>query len=1199
MTTTPRADETSVAQRLRSGLTVLRALEAQGGINEADTRQHLIDPMLAPLGYESEHIRREHADRGNQPDYVLYPRRLTEGGPAQVIVEAKPLGADFDRVVSSDRTETPDRQARRYLRDHSAGGPATMGALTDGLRWRLYVKEQDGRVVRSDEIELGRPGAVGEAAEVAFARLRDVLARRSARSAQGAFGERALRALATAVASDDAEQALRALGAVSAPLESLSPATMTGRDRDQAIEDWLEHAHADGMQVTPIEGEQVPMQPERVRVAAVRFRHSSEGIGRQDAARCARIFAARCAAAVVAVLVWQSARDGQATARLAVATGRRVVMTQPFDPALPPPAARRATERVLALLSRREVAPRSLMEALDVVPLQREFYAAIRTWLRSVRRDRDCFAVRTSKDRQHDILLRHLIRLLFVWILKERGGIPSALFERVFPEEHSISDYHEGVLRFLFHRRLNTQAVDRVPHDNTDVDKVFRGAPFLNGSLFAERQDDKQLRIPDRYYWSDDEHEPGLFDILARYHWTVDEQLPGEREQTLDPELLSNLFEQLIADPLIEQQEVSGSTETLKAPDGAYYTPMDVTAEMVADALAAAVRPQAPVSMPDSELIDLFRDPEGGTGIASLSEQARDRLARRLEALRIFDPAVGSGAFLLAALQALRLALAALRPGAPDPTRRIITQQLHGQDISPMAAQIARLRLFVAMQAAERGAGEPGPLPNLEARIVCADTLQTHAVGTYDPFVRGVWRQVGFAAALPHDEIKRALRRLAAIREKWPGDHSEADKEARRDEDQRARAELQDKLDALLGQAFMDAGAARELHALAEYPLLDLDHDEPARIDPRLLFAQDDERWQGFDVVVGNPPYQSFRESGIDEKTRGALKDRGYRTTAAADLYTLFCEAALALARPDGGVVTLVVPLSVAFGRAHEVLRTVFGERCRSVVIRHYDNIPDTIFNAHPLFKGWKNKQRATILTATRGEEKPFLVTDALLRWRVGDRTAALHRRPRLILDDLGSDALNRQWPRIPNALVAQMVLAIKQQKTKIGDASPKSKNRDWVLSLPKTGWYYVSTLPRGIRRAEGESLLPREDEESLLLAMAALNGHVAYAWWRIFGDGWHVKLTDFAKFTIPNAWLAGAGRERALGFARNLLEVIPVSGSGKLNAGQVWPNVDFFWQADLIAELDRFHIESLGLQVEPLRGALHRMRSPDGWDFA
>ncbi len=1185
-------NDQALADRLREGLRLLGELDARGGFNEADTRQHLIDPVLEWLSYDSSRVRQEHHDRGNRPDYLLYAEPITEGGPARAVVEAKPLGIEFDRVTAAARTETPHRQAQRYLRDHAASGPATIGALTDGLRWRIYRKERSGIAIAA-EIDLGPLAREEEEDYGSLRLLRETLAGPQDRRAAGTPGERALRALAEAVRGENAELVLHALPA-SDPIEAIDPVTLDGRDRDQVIVDWKSHAHAEGAPIDPLDGQQELFGPPRISVAAVRFGYAERGIERADAARCARIFAARSPSDVAVVFVWQDNSDEDIKdieARIVVALGRRVAMTQPFDPDLPPPIAREGAARVLTLLTRGTIAPPALLDALDVLPLQRDFYESIREWMRQTRRNVGAFGAEVADGERHDILLRHLIRALFVWILKEEGNIPGDLFEQGFAEEHGIEDYHGEVLRFLFHERLNTQQRDRNPHPNTAADETFRRVPFLNGSLFEERPGDAALRLHKDTYWSDRENAPGLFDILGHYHWTADEQRPGEREQTLDPELLSNLFEQLLADPLLEEKEVRGGTETLKAPDGAYYTPMDVTAEMAADALTAAVRDRAPASLPDAELLELFRSPDAPT--PDMGEPARNRLARRIEDLRIFDPAVGSGAFLLAVLQALQTAHHKLHgePGIAA-TRRIVTNQLMGQDVNPMATQIARLRLFVALQAAERTERRRLPLPNLEARIVCADTLRTHPLPDYDPFARptgnGDAAQATLAGA--NGGLRDAVRQLAGVRENWPGDHSEEAKRARREQDRQARERIRGLIE---GDALAEGGSG-ELRALADYPLLEPDHDEAALIDPRLLFAQDEDRWLGFDIVIGNPPYQSFGKSGFGKAETDSLRERGYRATNAADLYALFCEAALALARPDGGVVTLIVPLSLAFGRQQRELRAVFDTRCRSIMLRHYDNIPDTIFNAHPLFKGWKNRQRATVFTAVRGEGPAMLRTDALLRWPVAARAEVLRRRGGLPL--LGVDP-GEQWPRIPNEAVEEMVAAIRSQRTRLADLRRRDEPKS-DLSLPPTGWYFVSALPTGVRYQNGQWLLGVPDDETRLLAIAALNGHAAYGWWRTLGDGYHVKVSDYADFTIPDSWIDGDGREEALRFGRRLVEVIPASRSDKLNAGVVWPNVDFYQREELIEELDRFHIESLGLDPDALLPHLRRMRSPDGWDF-
>ena len=290
--------------------------------------------------------------------------------------------------------------------------------------------------------------------------------------------------------------------------------------------------------------------------------------------------------------------------------------------------------------------------------------------------------------------------------------------------------------------------------------------------MFADHSDDDLLDIPASKYWNVDADNPGLFTILSRYHWTTDEHRPGESEQTLDPELLSNLFERLIT-PTRE-----GTQPSLRQPKGTYYTPADVADEMVKDALTAAVRDYAPQSVSESELLDLFG--ESDAELPQMTDAQRETLAERIKQLRIFDPAVGSGEFLFSMLVALRRALYKLEPDKNNTATDIIRGQLAGQDIQPLAVQITRLRLFIAIIAARKNTlANDEPLPNLEARIVCADTLETFA----DPHWRPD-RPGRFDTANP--ELIRALTQLADNRAQWFAAHTERDKQLVLTEDARA-----------------------------------------------------------------------------------------------------------------------------------------------------------------------------------------------------------------------------------------------------------------------------------------------------------------------------------------------------------------------------------------------------------------------------
>ncbi|MFO0616322.1 MAG: DNA methyltransferase [Polyangiaceae bacterium] len=127
---------------------------------------------------------------------------------------------------------------------------------------------------------------------------------------------------------------------------------------------------------------------------------------------------------------------------------------------------------------------------------------------------------------------------------------------------------------------------------------------------------------------------------------------------------------------------------------GTHYTPHDLAARVVARGLAPL-----------------------------LARRGRPPTSEEILALRVLDPSVGAGAFLLAALDHLAEALHAawMREGAKgalDAARREVAARcLFGIDKSPVAAAVARRS--VALASGLRGAAARA----LEGRIVCRDAL--------------------------------------------------------------------------------------------------------------------------------------------------------------------------------------------------------------------------------------------------------------------------------------------------------------------------------------------------------------------------------------------------------------------------------------------------------------------------------------------
>ena len=1168
-------------------------------LNEAATLSLLIRPALNALGYPATHRIPEYGEARNRLDEACFLNAVTATpGHAAIIVEAKQRGSDFDRTPAGQgRYGSPDRQIQRYLRQHIASGPDTIGALTDGVKWRIYRRTANPTAPDVEFVAEYNFQALAQAGQGALPTLEPVIqeqlgelvdrlarANIAYRTVPGALLPPANPAdtLFAAVAENQQpEHILRQLlNEPDAVIQSnlLADVGLQGVRKDAHDRDWAAYAYAAGVAIAT---DKPDLAGSRATIAVVQYRHhggrdnagqanGGRGLSRPDTALCARAFASAGPANTAVVFLHGATPDGGLEARLAVAAGGQVNMTAAFDPTLPSPAARAATARLLELLRdapSEGLTAGKLQEPLEAASLRQQFYREVAQWTGRMQQGQ-------PRPRRQAVL-RHLVRVMFTWILKEESIIPPELFERAFSAAHldDLGRYHSQVLRFLFHQRLNVPDAMRSDHPVAAIQQAMADTPFLNGSLFAAHQDDDELDIPPSAYWNTDAGEPGLFTILSRYHWTLDEHRPGESEQTLDPELLSNLFERLIT-PTEE-----GSEPPLRQPAGTYYTPADVADEMVKDALSAAVRDYAPPALTDSGLLALFGSADAPLPTLAPDEQAR--LADRIKELRIFDPAVGSGEFLFSALLALQRALGKLEPDAANPAAGIIRRQLAGQDIHPLAVQIARLRLFIAITAARRNDPGEEPLPNLEARIVCADTLATVADPQWRPD-----RPDRLDTADP--ELIAALTAVAENRAQWFDAHTEEAKQALLAED----AARRDRLSLLLQRN--GELASPELVNFADAPLFNI-NPAPAQTDARLLFYESP--WHGFDVVISNPPYEGLSKSMTRKQIDSLKKYKGYQTTNVGDLYSLFCEAALSLAKLDGGVVTLIVPLSIASGQRQRTLRNAFNSRSKRINLRHHHSRPDTTFNTSPTVRNAENRVRSTIVTAvTRDTQELVISSTALQSWASSERGNFLSSRQLAEIPHMRNGLDRRiasQWPRIPTKEVSNMVSAIIGQ----GNTIESYKTPEGVVvAFPQVAYQFIGSIPHGAVQPRSEHLLTVADMDTLRLIVAALNGHVGFGWWRVFGDGFHTNAYELTSMTIPDAWVENP--EPAIRMGDQLIESIPECIVETNMRGTTWRSVNFHLKPELIEELDRLHIAALGLPVEPLLTHLRIMRSSSSWNY-
>ena len=298
---------------------------------------------------------------------------------------------------------------------------------------------------------------------------------------------------------------------------------------------------------------------------------------------------------------------------------------------------------------------------------------------------------------RREAALLYVSRLLFLSFLEARGwldGNPAFLSHGFDACVAANGDYQRRVLAPLFFGTLNT-----APERRAARARAFGRLPFLNGGLFSrttlERRRD--IRFPDAAL--------GLVfgDLLGRYRFVGREADEGWTESIVDPEMLGRAFESLMA-----------SDERRRS--GAFFTPQPLVEAVTTAALADALAPCCDAGALSAALSGERMDSATATGIRA-----------RLATLRVLDPACGSGAFLVHALERL----AALANAAGDSRhvsvvrREMLTRSIFGVDVNPTAVWLCELRLWLAVvidDPAEDPLRVPA-LPNLDRHVRVGDAL--------------------------------------------------------------------------------------------------------------------------------------------------------------------------------------------------------------------------------------------------------------------------------------------------------------------------------------------------------------------------------------------------------------------------------------------------------------------------------------------
>jgi len=631
---------------------------------------------------------------------------------------------------------------------------------------------------------------------------------------------------------------------------------------------------------------------------------------------------------------------------------------------------------------------------------------------------------------------------------------------------------------------------------------LFEDIPFLNGGLFAcldvedeagkvqyadgfSRNPKKQPQVPNRLFFAE-EHTVdlsgkddfgdakkkkakvrGLLHILNGYKFTIAESTPVEQEIALDPELLGNVFENLLASYNPE------TGESARRQTGSFYTPRPIVDYMVDGTLKAYLTDALCQRLPAT----CQSDAKAGLDILfaytekshAFTEAECDALIAAIDACNILDPACGSGAYPMGILHKLVFVLGKLDPhnekwcqrqidkaeeiedvearasaiaainsefadNALDYGRKLylIENCIYGVDIQPIAIQIAKLRFFISLICDQKTHGDKSqnlgirPLPNLETKFVSANSLI------------GLDVKQSSASMADTAAVKSLKAQLAKVRHRYFAAKTRKDKRDLQKKDNDLRQKILQELVAL------GYGSEEERRRVDWNPY---DHHSVADFfDSVTMFGPELE--QGFDVVIGNPPYVQIQKFNAAQKQ--AWQTQNYSTYAAtADVYCLFYERGVRLLK-EGGQLSYIT--------SNKWMRAGYGEKLRQLLSNDVETVSVMDFGMAQNF-GAATTYTCIVHAVNRKPSQPTLacyVTDDLAAMRDPGGYFAEHSIQR---DDFDSEPwvlLSAERYRIKQTVEAQGV--------------PLEKWRIQINYGIKTGYneaFYISTEKRNELIAE------------------------------------------------------------------------------------------------------------------------------------
>lgn len=607
-----------------------------------------------------------------------------------------------------------------------------------------------------------------------------------------------------------------------------------------------------------------------------------------------------------------------------------------------------------------------------------------------------------------DFAKKLLGRIVFLHFLQKKGWMGCSpktkdwidgeprFMQQLFEDFSKPEHFQSQCLTHLFFETLNTKR----PNDTFEV-KGLNGklngsrVPYLNGGLFEPEKNKATLKIdfPADYFKE-------LLEFFEQYNFTIDENSPDDHEVGIDPEMLGHIFENLLED---------------NRDKGAFYTPKEIVQYMCKESLI-------------QYLLNTFqeqKDIEAFIRFHTVSPLLAEKenailLNKKLDDIKVCDPAIGSGAFPIGMLQEIFEAKRFIYPylktnkdfKPAEVKKNIIQNSIYGVDLEKGAVDIAQLRFWLSLVVDELN---PHPLPNLDYKIMQGNSLLEHFEGIElgkvalfeEPKVRIIEPTLfeepktdyGFSKE-NRTNIKELIADYFKVEEKAQKtsihkqidsivmDHIDKSLEFFENKllieiatyEKQLESKTSNLSQAQKDQYFQKSKEVKEIEkrqtqllskTAARKRLLEFENTDERPYFLWHLYFMDVFEKGGFDVMIGNPPYIQLQKMG---KETDILQEAGFKTFArTGDIYCLFYEKGIDLLKKNEGVLSYITSNTWMRTKFGESLRDYFTSKCNPEILLNFEDtqiFPSATVEVNILIakrESWNKKLEAV---AVKGDYK-------------------------------------------------------------------------------------------------------------------------------------------------------------------------------------------------------------------------------------